>query len=177
MTLRNSLIEKKALLIPAFIVLLGLVSCVPRISQPMPRPTSGQASTNVPVSKPEPVLENQPPTEKPLYTPEVQASPPAEAPKPRMLASLELTRQAEKLIQDRDADGAIRLLERAIVIDPTNGRNYYYLSEAWRMKGNIDQAVKFNELADIHLSGDPEWQSRIADQKRRASQVNEYDIE
>ena len=64
-------------------------------------------------------------------------------------------------------DDAIRILERAINLNPTNGQNYYYLSEAWLMKGNFTQAAEFNRLAAIYLEDDDKWLYQARQQKER----------
>ena len=64
-------------------------------------------------------------------------------------------------------DDAITMLERAVNLNPTNGRNYFYLSEAWLLKGNNAQAEEFNHLAAIYLREDPVWMAKVRDQKER----------
>ncbi len=86
-------------------------------------------------------------------------------PTPRTIASLRLTEQAQLLIEDKKADQAIRLLEKAVNIDPNNGRNYYFLAEAWLLKGNKIQASEFNRMAGIYLENDPAWISKVSHQK------------
>ena len=66
-------------------------------------------------------------------------------------------------------DDAIVTLERAINVNPSNGQNYYYLAEAWLKKGNHSQAKEFNRLAAMYLRDEPEWSSRINNQKKRIS--------
>lgn len=86
---------------------------------------------------------------------------------PRALASLQLTEQGKILLERGDLDNAISIFERAININPTNGQNYYYLSEAWLLKGNTVQAKEFNRLAEIHLEDDREWMQRVLQQRER----------
>jgi predicted Zn-dependent protease len=86
---------------------------------------------------------------------------------PRSVASLQLTEQARLLILDRKPDEALRILERAVAFHPTNGRNYYYMAEAWLMKGNASQAKEFNSLAALYLRDEPEWKSRVQSQQKR----------
>lgn len=88
-------------------------------------------------------------------------------PGPRALASLRLTEQARLLLESKRPDEAIRTLERAVNIDPGNGRNYYYLAEAWLTKGNRAQAREFNRLAGIYLEKDVAWMGRVKRQKQR----------
>ena len=70
---------------------------------------------------------------------------------PRVVASLQLTDQGRRLVEDGKPDNAIRVLEQAVSLHPANGQNYYYLAEAWLMKGYASQAKEFNQLAEIHL--------------------------
>lgn len=105
----------------------------------------------------------------PLPTP---PSPSAESktgtpPAPRTIASLKLTEQAHALIESNAPDQAIRLLEKAIAIDPDNGRNYYFLAEAYLMKGDAKQARSFNRLAEIYLGKDADWTLKVKHQKAR----------
>ncbi|MBW1722007.1 MAG: tetratricopeptide repeat protein [Deltaproteobacteria bacterium] len=86
---------------------------------------------------------------------------------PRTLASLRLTEEARLLLEAERPDDAIRILERAVALDPRNGRNYYYLAEAWIMKGNRGQALEFNRLAEIYLQQDPGWIRKVRRQKER----------
>jgi hypothetical protein len=46
-------------------------------------------------------------------------------------------------LRSNKPDEAVRTLERAVNLHPTNGGNYYYLAEAWLMKGNVRQAREF----------------------------------
>jgi Flp pilus assembly protein TadD len=94
------------------------------------------------------------------------------APKnPRVAASLQLTDQGRRLLEEQQPDKAIRILEQAVSLHPTNGRNYYYLAEAWLMKGSAAQAREFNLLAETHLKEDPEWMIRVAKQADRIAEL------
>ena len=90
---------------------------------------------------------------------------------PRVVASLQLTDQGRRLLEERKPDKAIRVLEQAVSLHPTNGQNYYYLSEAWLMKGSAAQAKEFNDLAEIHLKEDSEWMMRVANQADRIAEL------
>ena len=59
------------------------------------------------------------------------------------------------------------MYEQALNLDPANGQNYYYLSDAWIMKGNIAQAAEFNRLAAIYLEDDAKWMDRVMQQRER----------
>jgi len=86
---------------------------------------------------------------------------------PRALAALQLTEQGRMFLENNQPDDAIGILERALNLNPDNGRNYYYLAEAWLMKWNIGQATEFNRLAEIYLKDDSEWLYRVKLQRER----------
>ena len=90
---------------------------------------------------------------------------------PRVAASLQLTDQGRRLLEERKPDKAIRILEQAVSLHPTNGRNYYYLAEAWLIKGSAAQAKEFNDLAEIHLKEDSAWMMRVANQADRIAEL------
>ena len=90
---------------------------------------------------------------------------------PRAIASLQLTDQGRRLVEERQPDRAIRVLEQAVSLHPTNGQNYYYLAEAWLLKGFADQAKEFNHLAEIHLKDDNQWIIRVAEQADRIAEL------
>ena len=88
-------------------------------------------------------------------------------PDPRALASLRFTDQGRLFLESGHPDDAIRMYEKALNLDPANGPNYYYLAEAWIMKGNIAQAAEFNGLAAIYLEGDAKWMDLVKQQRER----------
>ena len=88
---------------------------------------------------------------------------------PRILASLQFTEQARLLIQEGKPDEAIRTLERALNLYPANGDTYYYMAEAWLMKGNIQQAKEFHGFAAIYLRDHAQWRSRLNAQQEKIS--------
>jgi predicted Zn-dependent protease len=83
------------------------------------------------------------------------------------MASLQMTEQGRELLERKKVDDAIRVLERAVSLNPGNGQNYYHLAEAWLLKRNIKQADEFNYLAGIYLEGDQKWMLRVEEQKKR----------
>jgi len=91
---------------------------------------------------------------------------------PRVTAALQLTDQGRRLLEDHQPDKAIRVLEQAVSLNPLNGQNYYYLAEAWLMKGSAAQATEFNQLAEIHLKEDPQWMMRVAQQADQIAQLD-----
>ena len=88
-------------------------------------------------------------------------------PDARVLASLKLTDQGRRLLEAGKADNAIRVFEQAISLNPSNGQNYYYLSEAWLTKGFVTEAREFNRLAESHLKNDKDWKISVAQQADR----------
>jgi len=92
---------------------------------------------------------------------------PVQEDRPQALASMHFTEQARILLESGKIDDAITTLERAMNLDPSNGRNYYYLAEAWLKKGNPSQAREFNRLAVMYLRDETEWLIRVRDQQER----------
>jgi tetratricopeptide (TPR) repeat protein len=115
---------------------------------------------------PKPILKTEPSEAE-----ETTISEEAAEENPRVAAALQLTDQGRRLLEDRKPDKAIRALEQAVSLDPTNGQNYYYLSEAWLMKESAAQAKEFNHLAEIHLKEDNKWIIRVAQQADRIAEL------
>ncbi|MFZ5564382.1 MAG: tetratricopeptide repeat protein [Thermodesulfobacteriota bacterium] len=92
---------------------------------------------------------------------------PGQAPDSRTLASHSLTREGFRLLEQKDYDGAIRVLERAVGINPGDGPAYFYLAEAWMGRKNFKLASQFNGLAALYLRNDPAWSRRAGLQKER----------
>jgi hypothetical protein len=126
----------------------------------------------------EPPLKSLPPAPAPPVesVPETKAIPPAvqePAPEPvapsspRELAALNLIDKGKALIDAQKPDEAIRVLERAIEIQSGQGKGYYFLAEAWMMKGNRGQAAEFNRLAGVYLRNSPAWSGLVEAQRRR----------
>ena len=113
-----------------------------------------------------------PPEDTPAKIIEKQLSPGKEA-EPREIASLQLTKQGWMLLENGKVDEAITVLGQALNIHPANGRNYYYLSEAWLMKNDALQAREWNRQAEIYLSGDKFWYKKVLEQKARIGKLFE----
>ena len=115
---------------------------------------------------------SKPPLKEEPYETEASASREETAEEnPRVMASLQLTDQGRRLLEDRKPDKAIRVLEQAVSLHPTNGQNYYYLAEAWLMKGSAAQAREFNQLAEIHFKEDSTWMIQVANQADRIAEL------
>ena len=115
---------------------------------------------------PKPILKGEP-----AEVEETPASEEAAEENPRVVAALQLTDQGRRLLEERKPDKAIRVLEQAVSQNATNGQAYYYLSEAWLMKGSAAQAKEFNHLAEIHIKEDSEWMIRVAQQADRIAEL------
>ena len=88
----------------------------------------------------------------------------------RIAASHNLTAQGYRLLEKENYDGAIRVLERAVGVNPGNGPGYFYLAQAWLQKGNFQLAARFNELAAMYLRNHPAWSRRARVQKEKIRQ-------
>lgn len=132
----------------------------PQLVTPEEPPQLGPPATNP--LQPLPEKQAPPPPSSPPPASRVPEKPPLDA---RGKAALAISRQAEDHLAKHQPEPAIQLLERAINLDPHNGRTYFHMARAWMMKGNQDQALEFNRLAEIHLGSDPAWQDRIAGQR------------
>jgi tetratricopeptide (TPR) repeat protein len=154
-------------IIQAGCILLLLTGCMTVIPAPQPSRTTPPPVALPTPPKSAPPDEVRPPAPPPPKTTEI----PRETPSPRALASLELSRQAQSLIEEGKPDEAIRILEQAVNLHPGSGENYYYLAEAWRRKGNLSQASEYNNLASIRFKDNPEWMERIALQKKRIDRI------
>jgi len=122
----------------------GFAGCSPAVLTPLPADRPDESGRQ---------------TEKMETTPE--------KPRPRALAALQLTDQGRMFLEQGQPDDAIGILEQALNLNPTSGMNYYYLAEAWLMKGNISQAAEFNRLAEIYFKDDHPWLDRMMEQRER----------
>jgi Tfp pilus assembly protein PilF len=87
---------------------------------------------------------------------------------PRGNASLQLTQEGTELLNAGKPDNAIRLFEQAIGLDANNGQCYYYMAQAWLVKGVQSEAREFNSLARDYLKDDADWTNRV---DRQAYQI------
>ena len=127
----------------AFLVWMSVCACAGR----HPTPIHGDGMR----PKPSPFTERK--AEKPTQD-------------PRLMTSLNLTSIGERYIQDGRYDDAIDVLEKSVAVYAQNGKNYYYLAEAWLHKGNLSLAREFNQLAFIYLKDDSGYHERVVKQKR-----------
>jgi hypothetical protein len=138
---------------------------------PAPQPAAPTPEKTAPVKELPPSATVTPPAQ--IHEPRSTVPSPSQAEKsaPRTVASLRLTEQARLLIESKKPDDAISILEKAMNIDTNNGQNYYYLAEAWILKGNKNQAVEFNRMAGLYLNNDESWKAKIKQQKERIDKI------
>ena len=92
---------------------------------------------------------------------------------PRNNAAGQLAQEGVHHLSAGRPDNAIRSFEQAIGLNPNNGQNYYYLSEAWLMKGFAAEARQLNGLAESHLTGNKDWAKLVARQAERITTLEE----
>lgn len=131
----------------------------------IPEPSAKRHESPSPLSAGSPKTEDKGPTPP--------SSPSAPAMEPRVVASLELTEQGRLLLTGGQPDQAIGTLERALNLNPGNGRACYYLAEAWLAKGGLRQAKSFNRLAEMYLRNEGEWKERVPAQRKRIEKRQE----
>ena len=143
---------------------LFFAGCAAR--QPVKIPPDDESA---PVSSQSNVMEE----DEKMYPPEPEKI--IKVPSPRDQASRSLMEQAVMFLDENKPDESIRSLEKAVTIAPGMGENYYYLAEAWYMKGNLSQAREYNSLAAIYLKDDAGWMDQVEEQKRRIEEIyNDY---
>ena len=103
----------------------------------------------------------------------VQPPPAGEALLPQQAAARELTDRGRRLLAEVRPDAAIRELERALGLNPTDGETCYYLAEAWLLKIDARRADEFNRMAENLLKDDPDWLLRIARQADRIAELEQ----
>ncbi len=153
--------------------LIFLTGC--SVFAPKPEPSKPEETRHLPPKEsqePAPKPIERPPVSKPLPPrKEKPADPPQDKQSPMALAALNFSEQGQAHLKNKKPDEAIRVLERAVNLNPRNGENYYYLAEAWLMKANAAQAKEFNHLAEMYIKTDVEWKSRIQSQKERIDKL------
>jgi tetratricopeptide (TPR) repeat protein len=71
-----------------------------------------------------------------------------------MVASAQWVEEAVRAIDSGDYDRATSLLERAISVEPNNGRAFYYYGLAMGERGRPGAALSLLQKAEILLQGD-----------------------
>lgn len=156
-----SLIFRNAI---AGLIILTFLSGCATVKPDLPRRPPARS----PQAKPQPKPHPKPQLPQPAIKKRVPEKPPPRAtPSPRTVALLSLIDQGRAYLKQNRPDAAIRLLERAVSINPQRGESYYYLAQAWLMKENFSQALEYNRLAGTYLGRDPQWTRRINIQRQK----------
>jgi Flp pilus assembly protein TadD len=80
----------------------------------------------------------------------------AQPPSAAMVASAQWVEEAIQAIDAGDYNQATSLLERAISLEPNNGRAFYYYGVAMGERGRAGSALSLLQKAEILLQGDPQ---------------------
>jgi Flp pilus assembly protein TadD len=80
----------------------------------------------------------------------------AQPPSAAMVASSQWVEEASLAIDAGDYNQATSLLERAISLEPNNGRAFYYYGLAMGERGRAGSALSLLQKAEILLQGDPQ---------------------
>jgi tetratricopeptide repeat protein len=83
------------------------------------------------------------------------------APTPARAASLRITETQRLELERGHADDAIRELEHAVSIDPSNSYAYFYLGRAYIARKSYAQALTFFKRAEIGLASNSAWLGEI----------------
>lgn len=84
----------------------------------------------------------------------VAMRPREQPPSATMVASAQWVEEASSAIDAGDYDRATSLLERAISVEPNNGRAFYYYGVAMGERGRPGSALSLLQKAEILLQGD-----------------------
>jgi len=76
-------------------------------------------------------------------------------------ASLQLTEEGRELLTSGRLDEAASVFQKAISLYPSNPYAYYYLAQARYLKRDYVQSLTPLRQAELYLSGDPTWLSRV----------------
>jgi Flp pilus assembly protein TadD len=85
----------------------------------------------------------------------------AAAPTPARAASLRITEQQRVELERGHTDDAVRELEHAVSIDPSNSYAYFYLGRAYIARKSYAQALTFFKRAEIGLASNSAWLGEI----------------
>lgn len=80
---------------------------------------------------------------------------------PERAASLRLTEEGKKLLQEKQYDVGLSRLEKAIALDSRNRYAYYYLAQAHFKLTHYQQSLNFLEIIAPVLAEEPDWLARL----------------
>ncbi len=135
---------------------LVTIGCIMTSPRPAPPPSS---PTPLPLpgspSKPETAVIPEAPKE------------PEERPGPRAMASLQMTEQGRELLERKKVDDAIRVLERAVSLNPGYGQNLLIPCRGVSPKRNTSVRPKNLTLWQGHYLEGNNWMLKVEEQKKR----------
>ena len=115
-------------------------------------PPVQQPTASSPTTPPRVGEQTAPPVPQP--PPPVAMRPREQPPSATMVASAQWVEEASRAIDVGDYDRATSLLERAISVEPNNGRAFYYYGLAMGERGRPGAALSLLQKAEILLQGD-----------------------
>jgi tetratricopeptide (TPR) repeat protein len=83
------------------------------------------------------------------------------APTPARAASLRITERQRLELEKGHVNDAVRELEHAVSIDPSNSYAYFYLGRAYIARKGYAQALTFFKRAEIGLASNSAWLGEI----------------
>ena len=151
MTLRQAVLH--------LVIIAVLWGCAPQaVQQPPPQPPRAGSPGGVPPPKS---------SVKPSPAPPKAAPPRETPPSPSMVASAQWVDEAVQAIGVGDYERATGLLERAISVEPNNGKAFYYYGFARGERGETRAALTLLRKAEILLRGDRQALSEVYAQMGR----------
>ena len=120
------------------------VQQLPTATAPPTRPRAGEPSEGPSAAPAPPAAAGAPVAVRPREQP----------PSATMVASAQWVEEASRAIDVGDYDRATSLLERAVSVEPNNGRAYYYYGVAMGERGRPGAALSLFQKAEILLQGD-----------------------
>ena len=119
---------------------------------PVQQEPSASSSSRPPQAGEKPAGSETMPSPSSIPSPAVQ--PRERPPSATMVASAQWVEEASRAIDVGDYDRATSLLERAISVEPNNGRAFYYYGLAMGERGRPGAALSLLQKAEILLRGD-----------------------
>jgi Flp pilus assembly protein TadD len=145
-TFRFSVVRRCVLCLLPILLVWGCAT--PPSSPPPPARPAGE--------KPGGPAVGQVPPVPPPPTPPGGGRPRVQPPSAAMVASAQWVEEASRAIDAGDYNRATSLLERAIGLEPNNGRAFYYYGLAMGERGRAGAALSLLQKAEILLQGDPQ---------------------
>lgn len=137
-------------LVPCLICVLPALLLWGCATTPSPSPPTPPAVSQPPGPPPAAAMPQTPPPAAAPGGGRTREQPPSAA----MVASAQWVEEASRAIDAGDYNQATSLLERAISLEPNNGRAFYYYGLAMGERGRPGSAITLLQKAEILLQGD-----------------------